>query len=109
MDLGLQMKDMGISLKDASKEETPKSIKELTEEVLGSNKTTKMFQTMATMSLEMGNLGNLGLEVTSFKTKLTTMERRNRDCWNKSKRGNNDIGVQIMYTNLEQIEEGDET
>jgi hypothetical protein len=76
---------MGISFKDASKEETPQNLtpkfmKELSEEVLNSNKTSKMFKVMATMSLKMGNLSNLGLEVKSFKTKLTTMERRNRDC-----------------------------
>lgn len=43
MDLGLQMKDRGMSLEDASKEErshnlTHKFVEELAEEVLGSNK-----------------------------------------------------------------------
>jgi hypothetical protein len=76
MDIGLQIRDKGRSSKDASKHETPqnftpKYVEEMAEEVLGSNKTTKMFQAMA-MVIE--NMDNLGLEVKSLKTTLTTME-----------------------------------
>jgi hypothetical protein len=39
--------------------------------VLESNKTTKMFKAMAIFKLKMGNLG---LQVQTLKTKLTTME-----------------------------------
>jgi hypothetical protein len=72
IDLGLQMKDMGISLKVESKEETPqnltpKLIEELAKKVLGSKKIVEMFQTMAIVNLKMGNLG---LEIKSFKTRL---------------------------------------
>ncbi len=81
MDLGLQMKDKAISLKDASKEETPqnltpKYIEELAKEVLSNNKTIEMFQAMAIVSLKMDNLG---LEIKSFKTRLIILERRSRD------------------------------
>ncbi len=66
------MKDMGISLKVESKEETPqnltpKFIEELAKKVLGSKKIVEMFQTMAIVNLKMGNLG---LEIKSFKTRL---------------------------------------
>ncbi len=69
MDLCFHMRDMGMSLEDAFKEETPqnltpKFIKELTEEVLGNNKTAQMFQAMAIVNQRMGNLG---LEVTHYK------------------------------------------
>ncbi len=48
MDLGLQMRDRGMSSKDASKEKTPhnltpKFVKELAKEVLGNNKIVEMF------------------------------------------------------------------
>jgi hypothetical protein len=39
--------------------------------VLENNKTIKMFQAMAIISLKMGNLG---LEVHSLKNRLTTLE-----------------------------------
>ncbi len=78
MDLGLHMKDKGMSSKDTSKEETPhnltpKYVKELAKEVLGINKTTKMFQAMAIVGMKMGNLG---LEVKSLKTRLSIMEEK---------------------------------
>ncbi len=62
MDLGLQMRDMGMSSKYGFKEETPqnltpKFVKELAKEVLGNNKTSKMFQAMPILSQRMGNLG----------------------------------------------------
>ncbi len=50
---------------------TPKFVEELVDEVLSSNKTTNMFQAMAIVSLRMGNMG---LEVKSFKTKLIKVE-----------------------------------
>ncbi len=70
------MQDKGLSSKDAFKEETPQNstlifVEELIKEVLGSNKTTEMFQTMEIVSLKMDNLG---LEVKSFKTRLIVME-----------------------------------
>jgi hypothetical protein len=82
MDICLQIRDKGRSSKDASKHETPqkftpKYVEELAEEVLGSNKTTKMFQAMAMVSEKMDNLG---LEVKSLKTILNTMEGENKDC-----------------------------
>jgi hypothetical protein len=49
------------------------SIEELVEEILGSSKSVEMFQAMATVSLKMGNLG---LEVKSFKTRLIIMEEK---------------------------------
>jgi hypothetical protein len=65
------MQDMGLSLEDAFKEETPqnsttKFVEELAKEILGSNKTVEMFQAMEIVSLKMDNLG---LEVKSFKTR----------------------------------------
>ncbi len=62
MDLGLQMRDMGMSWEDAFKEETPqnlmpKFVKELAKEVLGNNKTAKKFQAMVIVSQRMGKLG----------------------------------------------------
>ncbi len=76
MDIGLHMKDMGMSLEYAYKEETPQNltlqfVEELAEEVPGSNKTIKMFQTMAIVNMKMDNLG---LEVKLLKFGLTTME-----------------------------------
>lgn len=67
-----------MSSKNTSKNETlqnftPKSIEELVEEILGSSKSVEMFQAMATVSLKMGNLG---LEVKSFKTRLIIMEEK---------------------------------
>ncbi len=67
-----------MSSKNTSKKETlqnftPKSIEELVEEILGSSKSVEMFQAMATVSLKMGNLG---LEVKSFKTRLIIMEEK---------------------------------
>jgi hypothetical protein len=69
MDLGLQMRDRGMSLEDASKGKTPhnltlKSIEKLVGEVLGNNKITKMFQAMAIVSM---NMGDLGLEIQFLK------------------------------------------
>jgi hypothetical protein len=77
MDLGLHMRDKGMSSKDTSKEETPhnltpKYVEELAEEVLGNNKTVEMFQAMAIVSMKMGNLS---LEVKSLKNKLTLVEK----------------------------------
>jgi hypothetical protein len=43
----------------------------LVEKVLGNNKIVEMFQAMAIVSMTMGNLG---LEVKSFKTTLTIVE-----------------------------------
>jgi hypothetical protein len=48
MDLGLQMRDRGMSSKDSSKQKTPhnlttKFVKELEKEVLGNNKIVEMF------------------------------------------------------------------
>jgi hypothetical protein len=43
----------------------------LGEEALSNNKTSEMFQAMVIVSLKMGNLG---LEVKSFKTRLIIME-----------------------------------
>jgi hypothetical protein len=48
MDLGLQMKDRGMSSKDASKEKTPQNltpqfVNELAKEVLGNNKAIEIF------------------------------------------------------------------
>jgi hypothetical protein len=78
MDLGLHIRDKGMSSQYTSTEETPhnltpKYVEELAEEVLGSNKTAKMFQAMAIMNMKMGNLG---LEVKSLKTRLTIMEEK---------------------------------
>ncbi len=50
---------------------TPKSIKQMVEEVLEGIINVEMFQTMATISLIMGNLG---LEVQSLENRLTIME-----------------------------------
>lgn len=74
MDMGLQMRDKGMSSKDASKEETPHNLQRSWQrrcwEVI--NKTRKMFQAMAIVSQKMGNLS---LEINqSLKTKLTTVE-----------------------------------
>jgi hypothetical protein len=54
------MKDRGMLLEDAFKEETPhnftpKSIKWMVEDVLKGNKIIEMFQTMAIISLMTGN------------------------------------------------------
>jgi hypothetical protein len=66
--LGLHMKDMGMSLKDTSKEETPqnltlKFVEEMVEDVLESNKIIEMFKVMVIICMKMGNLG---LEVQSI-------------------------------------------
>jgi hypothetical protein len=50
---------------------TPKSMEELAKEVLGSNKIVEMFQTMAIVNMRMGNMG---LEVMLFKTRLIKVE-----------------------------------
>ncbi len=76
-----------MSLEDASKEETShnlsrKYVKKLVKEVLGTNKTTKLFQTMAIMNQKMGNLG---LEVKSLKIRLTIMEGEKYGLFQKMK------------------------
>ncbi len=48
-------------------------MEELAEKVLGNNKTVKMFQAMVIVSLRMGNMG---MEIKSFKTKLIKMEKK---------------------------------
>jgi hypothetical protein len=58
----------------------PKFVKELIEEVLGSNKIVKMFQAMAIVSQK---IGNLGLEIKTLKTILTIMEGEKHGCCNK--------------------------
>jgi hypothetical protein len=73
---GLQMQDMGLSSKDASKEETrlistPKFVEELAKEVLDNNKVVEMFQAMEIVSMKMDNLA---LKVKSFKTRLTIVK-----------------------------------
>ncbi len=70
------MHDRGMSLKDVSKEETPhnltpESMRQMAKEVLEGNKIIEVFQTMAIISLMMGNLG---LEMQSLKNRLTIME-----------------------------------
>jgi hypothetical protein len=62
MDMGLQMKDKGMSSEDVWKEETqhgltPKFVEKSAKEVLENNKIVEMFQAMATVSMKMGNLG----------------------------------------------------
>jgi hypothetical protein len=62
------MKDMGMSLKDTSKEETPqnltlKFVEEMVEDVLESNKIIEMFKVTVIICMKMGNLG---LEVQSI-------------------------------------------
>lgn len=81
MDMGLQMKDKGMSSEDVWKEETqhgltPKFVEKSAKEVLENNKIVEMFQAMATVSMKMGNLG---LEVQSLKTRLTVVEGENKD------------------------------
>ncbi len=46
-------------------------MEELAKEVLGSNKIVEMFQTMAIVNMRMGNMG---LEVMLFKTRLIKVE-----------------------------------
>ncbi len=67
------MSSENTSKKETLQNFTPKSIEELVEEILGSSKSVEMFQAMATVSLKMGNLG---LEVKSFKTRLIIMEEK---------------------------------
>ncbi len=63
IDLGLQVRDMGMSSKDDYKEETPqnltpKFVKEISKDVLENNKIIEMFQAMVIhVSTKMGNLG----------------------------------------------------
>ncbi len=76
MDLSLQMRDMGMSLENAYMEETPQNltsqfVEELAEEVMGSNKTIKMFQTMAIVNMK---LGHFGLEIKLLKIGLTALK-----------------------------------
>jgi hypothetical protein len=70
------MKDKVISLGKVFKEETPQNftprfVEDLAIEILEGNKNVEMFQAMAIVSFEMGNLG---LEIKSLKTILTTIE-----------------------------------
>ncbi len=67
------MSSINTSKNETLQNFTPKSIEELVEEILGSSKSVEMFQAMATVSLKMGNLG---LEVKSFKTRLIIMEEK---------------------------------
>jgi hypothetical protein len=70
------MKDKVISLGKVFKKETPqnftpRSVEDLAIEILEGNKNIEMFQAMAIVSFKMGNLG---LEIKSLKTILTTIE-----------------------------------
>ncbi len=65
-----------MSSRKRSKEETPqnltpKYVKDMAVKVLEHNKIIQMFQTMAIVNL---NMGNLGLKVQLLKIILTTME-----------------------------------
>jgi len=51
---------------------SPKSVEEVGIELMKANKATKLFQTMAIVSL---NMGNLTLEVNTIKHKLTMGEK----------------------------------
>jgi len=51
---------------------TPKFVEEVAVEVMQVDKITKLFQTMAIVSL---NMGNLNLEVSGLKNKLATKEK----------------------------------
>jgi hypothetical protein len=91
MDLGLQMWDKGDQRmhfrRCPPQNLTPKSMEELAEEVLGSNKIVEMFQAMAIVNMRMGNMC---LEVMSFKT-ILKWKRGSKDCRNKSRRNNKDM------------------
>jgi hypothetical protein len=68
--------NMVMSSRKRSKEETPqnltpKYVKDMAVKVLEHNKIIQMFQTMAIVNL---NMGNLGLKVQLLKIILTTME-----------------------------------
>ncbi len=70
------MKDKVISSSKGFKEETPQnltpiSVEDLAMKNMEGNKNIEMFQAMAIIKLKMGNLG---LEVQSLKTILTTIE-----------------------------------
>jgi hypothetical protein len=52
---------------------TPKLVEEVIVEVMQEDKAVEVFQTMAIISL---NMGNLNLEVSSLKNKLAIEERR---------------------------------
>jgi hypothetical protein len=72
----LQTKDNVISSSKGFKEETPQNltpifVEDLAIEIMEGNKNIEMFQTMVIINLKMGNLG---LEVQSLKTILTTIE-----------------------------------
>ncbi len=51
---------------------TPKFVEEVAVEVMQVDKITKLFQTMAIVNL---NMGNLNLEVSGLKNKLATKEK----------------------------------
>jgi hypothetical protein len=51
---------------------TPKFVEEVVVEVMQANKAVELFQTMAIMSL---NMGNLNLEVSSLKNRLVIEEK----------------------------------
>jgi hypothetical protein len=51
---------------------TPKFVEEVVVEVMQVDKITKLFQTMAIVNL---NMGNLNLEVSGLKNKLATKEK----------------------------------
>jgi hypothetical protein len=53
---------------------TPKSIEEVVAKVMQAYKAIKLSQTMAIVSL---NMGNLNLEVNSVKNRLATWEKEN--------------------------------
>ncbi len=53
---------------------TPKSMEEVVVEVMQTQKATKLFQTIAIVSL---NMGNLNMEVRSLKNRLATWEKEN--------------------------------
>jgi hypothetical protein len=70
------MKDKVVSSKEGSRGKTqqiftPKYVEDIITNVMESNKSTEMFQAMAIVSL---NMGNLGLKVESLETKLTMVE-----------------------------------
>jgi len=70
------MQKMGSSIEGSKNPmaqiSTPKSIEEVATKVMQVDKATKLFQTMAIMSL---NMGNLNLEVNSLNNRLATGEK----------------------------------
>jgi hypothetical protein len=72
------MKDKVISLGKGSKEKTPQNltprfVEDLAIKIMEGNKNVEMFQAMAIISFKMGNLGS---EIKSLRTRLTTVEEK---------------------------------